>query len=66
MPFRLYLRRRTTVFYLARKGIHNKVSGENVAGTRKRLFKVIIEHGKLFELCYNETTSQQIAVELIS
>ena len=32
----------------------------------KRLFKVVIEHGKLFELCYNQANGQQTTVELIS
>ncbi|MCD6390588.1 MAG: hypothetical protein J7L92_01125 [Dehalococcoidia bacterium] len=30
----------------------------------KRLFKVITRDGKLFELCYNETTDRWTAVEL--
>jgi hypothetical protein len=31
----------------------------------KRLFKVVTEDGKLFELCYNEATDQWFAVELM-
>ena len=31
----------------------------------KRLFKVVNEDGKLFELCYNETSDQWSAVELM-
>lgn len=31
----------------------------------KRLFKVVTEHGKLFRLCYNETSDQWSAVELV-
>jgi hypothetical protein len=30
----------------------------------KRLFKVVTENGKLFELCYNETNDQWSAFEL--
>jgi hypothetical protein len=29
----------------------------------KRLFEVVTENGKLFELCYNETNDQWSAVE---
>jgi hypothetical protein len=31
----------------------------------RRLFKVVTEHGKLFELCYNEANDQRSAVELM-
>jgi len=31
----------------------------------KRLFRVVTENGKLFELCYNEATDQWSAVELM-
>ena len=30
----------------------------------KRVFKIITEDGKLFELCYNETGEQWLATEL--
>jgi len=30
----------------------------------KRLFKVLIENGELFELCYNQATDKWTAVEL--
>ena len=32
----------------------------------KRLFKVITDEGKLFELCYNEAADQWSAIELIA
>jgi hypothetical protein len=32
---------------------------------RRRLFRVVAEGGKLFELCYNETTDRWAAVELM-
>ena len=32
----------------------------------KKLFKVVTEDGKLFELCYNEATDRWSAVELTS
>jgi hypothetical protein len=31
----------------------------------KRLFKVVIHDGRLFQLCYNETTDRWSAIELI-
>jgi thiamine monophosphate kinase len=31
----------------------------------KRLFRVVTEGGKLFELCYNEKSDQWSAVELV-
>jgi hypothetical protein len=32
----------------------------------KRLFRVVTEDGRLFELCYNETTDRWSAIELAS
>ena len=34
-------------------------------GPGKRLFKVVTEEGKLFELCYNEPDDQWFAVEIV-
>ena len=31
----------------------------------KKLFRVITDKGKTFELCYNETTDQWSAIELV-
>jgi hypothetical protein len=31
----------------------------------KRLFRVVTQDGRLFELCYNETTDRWSAIELV-
>jgi hypothetical protein len=31
----------------------------------KRLFRVVVQDGRLFELCYNEATDRWCAVELV-